>query len=449
MTHARSVSLLLIALVCLGLVTTIVKSALPPGAKRQAADTYSGTQPGHRALLEVYQDLGVDAARTKVLPPELFQGDRRVLLLSPDPWLLTREQGYLRDLAAWVRAGGELLLVSDTLDEADEDFGLDYDPILLELLGLADLEVSAFDYDAIDENGPTLQFTMIGAGATITYPLRGAGTLAHVADSVSTLCTDRAWPARFSGAAVERARGMLEVDAAAGVLENPEAEADSDETPEPAAENWKPVALEFGVGEGSVTLVATPHPFTNIGLGQGENAPLAAYLGLGDGSRSLVIDDYYHGLVLGDNWLALALVYPYGSIALFMLIAAGLVCWRYAVRFGPPVPDADPSRRDITEYVDAMARLFRRARAHGFVLEANRAGFLASLREAFHLPQGAGEDVIRHRFAQAAPGMLGTLDALLSSSRGAAQGGVRPEDLDYYQERFDQCLQAIKQTPKL
>ena len=64
MFKARIIGTTLAALVVFGVAVAMVSAWRPPGPRRPARDSYSGMVMGHRALLEVLEELGVDIVRS-------------------------------------------------------------------------------------------------------------------------------------------------------------------------------------------------------------------------------------------------------------------------------------------------------------------------------------------------------------------------------------------------
>jgi hypothetical protein len=70
-----------------------------------------------------------------------------------------------------------------------------------------------------------------------------------------------------------------------------------------------------------------------------------------------------------------------------LIAVVGVVMWRSAVFLGPPLSEARPSRRDIGEYVSAMAQFFSRGRgSRRFLVSEIRDGVLRQVCRELKLP---------------------------------------------------------------
>jgi hypothetical protein len=212
-----------------------------------------------------------------------------------------------------------------------------------------------------------------------------------------------------------------------------------------------PIALAFKQGLGRVVLVSEPTLFNNIGLGEADNAVLACRLALGAGERPIVFDEYYHGALSGLGASALVGVFPYGAVAAFVLLATIIWAWSNGVRFGPPLDAPAESRRNILEYVDAMARLFQRGAKRAFVLRTNREGLLEELRRELHLASGSPSDIVRRRLLHADEARGRRLDEVLNEVDRVLVAGqpVSETELHHFQERLETCrtLKAPNPAP--
>jgi hypothetical protein len=121
---------------------------------------------------------------------------------------------------------------------------------------------------------------------------------------------------------------------------------------------------------------------------RGDNAVLMAHL-LADPRRPVVFDEFYHGRTVRSNPLWLATRFPYNALALATLGVTLLVGWRAARALGPPIPRRVPSRRTLTEYIEAMARLLNRSRRPvPYLLNELRQGLLWRVRRELNQPPG-------------------------------------------------------------
>jgi len=501
MPRPRLVVTILVTLLIVKIVWETASLLRPPQATDEMAHSYSGEKVGYRGVFDLLHHFGVPVKRNTVPPDRLFVEDCRVLLVEPDTRRLIVEKAYLEQMGTWVEQGGQLVVVSpliyvradedakkanakppeasDTLDstegdsgqqnnEEEDDFGpapgkdIDsdtasdrfYDPVAFEHnLGLADLRVWSTnkdtlfdqldwddwddgDYPGNDDRKDTIESVpqfLVRASERYrkpdaNYPATLKGSMARLQGRVSEVALPKENILYFRGDDVERAVGAVEIQDEKG--------------------ESRPVVLEFRHGEGTAILVADPTLLCNIGIGAADNATLAYDLCTGDGTRPVIFDEYYHGAVIRGAPLTLLARFPYGLIALAFLVATGLWVWALSVRFGPAAPERVVMRRDIMEYVDAMARLFREGKERRFVLKTCRDGFMATIRHGLQLPAGTPEDRILARMEQRAPEqaeqlrrVLNHIDTVLAES-----GRLSDQRLAELERMLQQC-QLPKTTP--
>ncbi len=515
MLNARLVIGFVLLLFVVSLAVSLVMFWVPPSDSRLAIDSYSGRSVGNRGLYELLEELRVPVSRSDSTPPALFRRRTRVLMLQPDLLRVETEKAYLEQLSRWVRDGGQLVVVTDTLDKlanrsasdgrrcgVDELIGEDR---FWDRLGLAGLTVvrdpgeeSEADEGeageeavadacedgesprckpegeeqgfAVDERPGDSAEPQAGAGSDeetepeaeaddaasasaaganlpdrkrrqyrfdqtmrifrrhldsfqfpeTEYRTRASGTLSELAGKARSLYLP-VTPSLLGGEPLSRARGSFEIELDDG--------------------SWQPIALELRHGGGTVTVASELSLFSNVGLGEADNAVLAYHLAAGSGDRQVVVDEYYHGLVSRGSWIRL-LAYPtYAIIAVCILMASLLWAWRYGVRFGPPAPEPASSRRSITEYIDAMARLFQRGRKHLFALHTCREGLLGELIDEMHFTRGTPESNVLTRLEQLDAERAGRVRRVLQAvdQRLADRRAVSPSALVQLQEKMDSC----------
>jgi pimeloyl-ACP methyl ester carboxylesterase len=162
------------------------------------------------------------------------------------------------------------------------------------------------------------------------------------------------------------------------------------------------LAAAFSVGQGEIIVVGDATLCDNVTLAVADNSVLAAHLFAGPASvpdagsvrdtaqstaRPVIFDEFYHGLSVRGNpfWLLTRPAYAMLTAAVLALI--GLWTWRQAVLLGPPLTTAEPSRRAIGEYVEAMARFLHHGRkTRPFLLQAVYQGALWQLQHELTLP---------------------------------------------------------------
>lgn len=445
MTGRRAAWLALLALLAVSFAWHIVLLALPPGPYRNAPDSWSGRDAGTRALLELLARFDVPTRRSLDVPPRLFQGPRRILLLQPDLRALELEHAYLGRIAAWVGEGGQLLVAATSFSREDEstDWLGGFPPpgsrgdarrdLFESLLGDAPF-LSALDLAQVRTEWstpaapdvPMVSFSRRRQRQPdLDYAVRGEGLLAEVADGIATVRLPATRLRLFADAAGYAADGVLRVRDTRAAADAP----------------WLPIACAYRRGAGTVTLVSEPLFLTNLGLGEADNAAIAFRLAAGDGRTEVVFDEYYHGLLPTGKPSSLLLRSPYRLIALSLVAATALWAWAGAVRFGPPLAPRPAPRRTIVEYIDAMAHLFRRAGKRSFVLAGCRAGLLDALRAEFALAAGASREVILARLQRTDPARARRVtDALAACDAAlAARRSLSTARLTELHERLAAC----------
>jgi hypothetical protein len=174
--------------------------------------------------------------------------------------------------------------------------------------------------------------------------------------------------------------------------------------------------LQFGWGEGQITVFSTLRPFTNREIGRLDHAELLAQMmEREDAPREVLIVRYLEPASL-PGWLAEHA--PAALIATALLLLVWL--WRVVPRFGPLERSPAPDRKSLLEHIRAVGRFYADQRELGRLLQLLRA-------ECLEL------------FERAAPHAHGLDDAARLREAGRMTG-VRPRDLA-------QALAARADTP--
>jgi hypothetical protein len=178
-------------------------------------------------------------------------------------------------------------------------------------------------------------------------------------------------------------------------------------------------ALVVPLGEGRVVAISDPRPLTNEAVRASGVAPLVvrAARELTAGGRRLVFDEYHHGLRGGSVREGLATFlarHPAGHVGL-QLAAVGLLGLLVAARrFGSPQPVPGAPRRSPLEHVDALAQIYREARAR----RVPRLLLLAGLARRTHRPRPRNADEVLdllRRLESAVPGAAAGVGELRSA----------------------------------
>lgn len=452
MIRARPVIIAIVTLLALSFVWDLVTLWWEPSAREARPTSYSARAGGYRGLYELLDELHVDAKRSLLPPSQLFQGERRVLMLDPPIRYLEREKAGIRGLAEWVRDGGEVLLVTDRLamggstfpvsfgdesmpieerDEVREAERVLYRRDLLSALGIEDVGIDGPEFDPYAEAdeweyGETFrQVRVRTVEATRLYTFDEAtGAFATYTEDLGGVRLAKGGIRTLEGKGLSDASGVLAIKRQGS-----------------RSGDAHVLAAMFDVGAGSITIVCEPILFMNTGIGAGDNSALAYRLATGRGDKPVIIDEYYKGGLVTGRPSVLFTMYPYGIILGLGAALAMLWSWSRVVRFGPPLADVAPPRRSIVEYVNAMGRVYRRGGKSHFALKACRRGLVEELRLALFLPAGTGEGSVLTRLERIAPSDAARLRGVLASVDEyiAAPQQLNERTLQQLQERLESC----------
>lgn len=163
-----------------------------------------------------------------------------------------------------------------------------------------------------------------------------------------------------------------------------------------------------GPGPGRTVVVADALSPRNGRLADADNAVLLANLasGLANGDRPILFDEYHQGFG-GEGgggrslWEAVG---PATRAAFwYLLVGVLFVVYNANRRFGAPLRLQTGRDRPVTEYIESMARLYRRAGALGTALEFLSSAFERDLAARV----GVAPDARREEIARAAERHLG------------------------------------------
>ena len=134
--------------------------------------------------------------------------------------------------------------------------------------------------------------------------------------------------------------------------------------------NRLPLAALIKAGAGRIFVLASDRPFSNAGLGEENNGALVYNLAQAAGGKRVAFDEAHHGQDVGGDLVALLTSNPWGWALLYGVAMLGIYTLWSARRLGPALPVLAPDRRRPTsDYVTAVAGLFRRARKPGYAAE--------------------------------------------------------------------------------
>lgn len=412
MFTTRNVVVSVIATFILCMLWSIWSLMGPPDSGGLGGDSYGTRRHGLRALFEILAELHVPVERG--LSPPTFYLDRPATLVfwKPDTTLVTREPTYLHAVGDWIHQGGRVVLAPDrhledegapenvfTKDKStlppESVFqalqGPDIDVQLMDLVAgptkAADdqdesvpetrrRQRNARKYRPADWNDDIQRMRGLMSGEKNLQPtqkvaVRASGSLAPLGAKVKSLELP-----------IESLQVLdLKKSQPTGRIEFTDLEGQT-----------QTLVAAYRVGQGELIVVGSAMLAENRLIARDDNSVLAAEL-LAASGRTVIMDEFYHGLTVRGNPMWLFTRPGYGVVVLAFLAVAGLWIWREAVFLGPPLAESIPSRRSIGEYIVAMAMFLNRGQAtRPFVLREVRSGVLHSVRRELGLPPGR-EDV--------------------------------------------------------
>jgi hypothetical protein len=355
-----------------------------PDSGGMAQDSYGTRDDGHRALVEVLQELGIKTSRS-LSPPQPGEDDVYTLvLLDPDARLVAIGPKYAQSLRQWVETGGRVV-VSPSSNEFDvwnapPDSDDESEVDILKALGIDDLVKTDVQADAeTDEDFAAAT----GGGSTSPLDWEQWNKRRPVPIQVSSL--------KLTGTLSALAKDVHELAVPSDGIYTLAANEDDlagSLTFRYNSDDDEPGLLIAVVkrGAGEIVVVSDPALVSNSLIGKADNSVLAVNL-LSPRNQDVVFDEFYHGLSVRGNPLYLLTRVGFATVAAGLVIAVGLAAWRSAVFLGPPLEDTKVRRRDIGEYVSAMSEFFSRGRgSRRFIIREMRDGVLRQVCRELRLP---------------------------------------------------------------
>jgi hypothetical protein len=395
---ARNAILLTVGILVITLIWACAKMLRPNDSGGMADDTFGTHGSGFRALYETLEELNVPITR-RIAPPTPDSDARSIVLLGPDPRLVQFEPKYLLSLIAWVEQGGRLVVAPTHLVDRShrDDFDdIPGEPDILKLLALND-EVSL-----IEKHPPTdsysRQHSRFDRSDDYVRGFREAWSYtpppSNIVDVELSGSFPQLTPNVFKLALPGEQFGVLTPgkNKLAGTLRT---KSNDDELL---------LAALIKRGKGEIIVLSDPALLSNRLLANADNSVLAADL-LAPRGGLVSFDEYYHGLAVRGNPLYLLTRPGFAAVAAAILLVIAMLAWRAAVFLGPPLADVHRSRRDIQEYIRAMAAFFTRGPGHRrFLAREVRDGVLHEICEQLNLPpHTANVEVIASALARRSP----------------------------------------------
>lgn len=382
-------------LALLSTVWAIIGLSSPQDSGGLGGDSYGNRHYGHKAFHDLLAELDVPVSRSAGLPGAGDHSTSACLVFwNPDSDLVATEPDYLSRVRK-LAGEGALIVVAPSRDEPREESRRERrekrDAGRLELTsatealgihGLRLLETKINDTSGVlefaaphkpskpspdeDEMDPRPKKPEL-----VTLDVTCDGQLAPWTDKIRHLALPRHSITALEESTSETAAGRLWISDGHG--------------------GKRLLAALYPRRKGSVIVVSEPLLLSNAALEQADNSVLAMEL-VGGGERPVIFEEFYHNLMRRGNPAVVLTRHPFGLVAALLLLAVGLWAWREGVPFGAPLKAQDARRRSITEYVEAMAALFRRSNCRQFVLREVLDGVIWQQRRKLHLSTGH-EDV--------------------------------------------------------
>ena len=407
MRPVRSAILLALLILVVSLVATTLSLLQDPDSDGRGRDSYGTRGPGFRAIHDLLSELGIRVERglhPPVAPtaPDLSGGT--IAFLAPDPGLAGVEPTYLKGLLPWVESGGRLVVAVNRLhpefDLGDSKTTLSR-PTLLESLDLADASILSRSMTTGVVAPPerrnwrqeiesiSLRESWSQSADTPPVPMRvkTEGTLSDSNWPVGELLLPGDTVGCLDLGQIKTSGLLLGTTGGTSTPGTPEGTGRDRRGRRPRMDDSEFIlAAVIPRGGGEIVLIAEPALFSNRLLAKNDNSVLAARL-LSPEGAPVLIDEFYHGLSVRGNVLYLLTRPGYLALALGPLLCTGLVVWREAIFLGPSLPDETVPRRDIGEYIAAMAQFFSRGRrARPYLVRQVREGVLRQLSTELSLP---------------------------------------------------------------
>jgi len=383
MLTGRSVIIIVSVVAALSLVFSVLSLVGPQDRDGLGADTY-GTRPqGFRAIFEILEELQIPVDRTAMPPTQSLAKPVTLVIWGPDAGLISFEPTYISRLGEWVRAGGRVVFAPSSLEEMDKMLRRarvtgDKITTAAEALGIAELATQIVDMtggksaDEVDVGygqqmaSKAWEAMITRAKSSLTVPAEATGDFAPLAEQVK----------------------QLQVPTKLQTLRLGSLEPSGQVTVKSGDEKTQIVAARFLLEKGEIIAVSDPELFNNLLIARADNAILAVNV-LATGERTVMWDEFYHGLTIRGQPLYLLTRGAYALFALLAFAATAAWVWRSAIFLGPPLAPPTALRRTLAEYVDAMARFLNRgAASRRFLLAEMRDGVMWKVRRTLGLPLG-------------------------------------------------------------
>jgi hypothetical protein len=144
---------------------------------------------------------------------------------------------------------------------------------------------------------------------------------------------------------------------------------------------------------GTLWILSDPDLLSNAGIDEADNGVVAVSIidALLPTGGSIVIDETLHGYEQRPNLMRTLLRPPFVTILLAAIVAALVLAWAGATRFGAPLAEADGLAAGKLTLVKSAAKLLRFGTSAGNLLLSYRRLVLADVMSELHGPNGLDE----------------------------------------------------------
>jgi hypothetical protein len=404
MLTGRNVIVAVLTIAGISLLASAVSLFRPPDNGGLGGDSYGVRSHGYRALIELLKALDVPTERLLVPPDAVAGRDATLVLWKPNASLVELEPIYLRRVSDWVRGGGRVVLAPDrrsALEQASATFGgmrrrptsgeppksifdeLALEGVTTETIALTSSKPATTNDSDSEQETPAKR----SDSGVFDEELEMLRKLARGGDALAPTKTVNV---ELSGSlqALSDVRSLTLPETDLNVVKEGSTPPDGRLTIRDAEGTEHTLVAAWRLGQGEVIVVGSPLVAENLLLGRDDNSVLMTRL-LAAPGRTVVFDEFYHGLTIRGNPFWLLSRPGYLTVALFLTAATGIWIWRASQFLGPPLEQAPVSRRSIGEYIDAMARFLQRGRSSApTMLRSVRNGVLHSIAAELGLPAG-------------------------------------------------------------
>ena len=219
------------------------------------------------------------------------------------------------------------------------------------------------------------------------------------------------------------------------------------------SDRYGAIAARKRLGQGHIIVAADPLLVSNQGVTQADNVVLLANIAqdaVGQSGLGIVFDEYHHGVGFEaiseeqETWIS-ALPLPIKRAALPVVLLLLLIIYNGNQRFGAARTPPLPASRASGEYVQSLARWYRRAEAADIVAETLYNDLLRHVARHLELPPDTPAPDVQQRLERVRPADGPVFAQITDASRQIikARRADAPELLTLVvrMERFKRALQ--------